>query len=93
MILTFSVGERPHEVVFSWDQMWGRLAITVDGQSVVDTVRTLSIGTVKAYEFEVGDAVRHQVRIEKHRATLFAGFRPQPVFAYVDGVLVAQSGG
>ncbi|SDQ48076.1 hypothetical protein [Microbacterium sp. cf332] len=30
---------------------------------------------------------------EKRRAALFAGFRPQPVSAYVDGVLVAQHPG
>lgn len=89
MILTFPVGEPPQTVEFSWDQMWGRLSITVDGQSVVNTVQMFSVSTVKTYEFEVGDEPRHQVRIEKHRARFFAGFRPQPVYAFVDGVLVA----
>lgn len=93
MILTFPVGAQKHDVQFSWNQWWGRLSITVDGQSVVDTVRMFSLSTVKTYEFEVGDPERHMVRIEKHRATFFAGFRPQPVYAYVDGVLVAQSEG
>lgn len=92
MIMTFVVGQQEqHTVVFSFDKFWGRLTITVDGQSVVDTVRLLSVNTVKTWEFEVGANERHTVRIDKHRAVLFAGFRPQPVYAYVDGVLVAQS--
>lgn len=94
MQLTFTVGtHEPHTVVYSWDQFWGRLSITVDGQNVVDTVKMFSVSLVTKYEFEVGSAERHRVRIEKHRAAFFAGFRPQPIFAYVDDVLVAQSVG
>jgi hypothetical protein len=94
MILTFPVGiQERHVVSFSWDQFWGRLTITVDGQSVVDTVRMFSLHTVKTWEFEVGTRERHLVRVEKHRAAFFAGFRPQPVYAFVDGQLVASSEG
>ena len=94
MQLTFTVGQfEPHVVVFSWDQFWGRLTITVDGRSVVDTVRIFSLSRVKVYEFWVGTGERHHVRIEKHREVFFAGFRPQPVLAYVDGSLVARSDG
>ena len=39
----------------------------------------------------VGRQEQHQVRIEKHRKQLLAGFRPQPVYAYVDGQLVAEA--
>ncbi|WP_285725090.1 hypothetical protein [Psychromicrobium xiongbiense] len=68
MILTFPVGaQEQHLVSFSWDQFWGRLTITIDGQSVVDTVRMFSLSTVKAWEFDVGHVERHRVRIEKHR--------------------------
>jgi hypothetical protein len=94
MQMTFTVGQHErHVVVFSWDQFWGRLTITVDGWSVVDHVRMFSASRVKVYEFWVGTHERHHVHIEKHRETLFAGFRPQPVLAYVDGVLVARSAG
>lgn len=90
--MSFVVGtQEQHTVVFSFDKFWGRLTITVDGQSVVDTVRIVSLSTVKTWEFEVGVNERHMVRIDKHRAVLFAGFRPQPVYAYVDGLLVAQN--
>lgn len=89
--MTFPVGSaEKHTVVFSFDKFWGRLTITVDGQSVVDTVRLFSASTVKTYAFEVGQQERYAVRVEKHRATFFAGFRPQPVYAFVDDVLVAQ---
>lgn len=94
MQMTFTVGTgEPHVVMFSWDQFWGRLKITVDDHDVVSTVNMYSVSLVKTYEFTVGVAEVHQVRIEKHRAVFLAGFRPQPIFAFVDGVLVAQSVG
>jgi hypothetical protein len=77
-------------VVFSFDKFWGNLAITVDGANIVRTVRIASLELVKAWEFDVGVDERHHVRIEKHRPRLFAGFRPQPVYAYVDGRLIAE---
>lgn len=91
MQMTFTVGhEEQHEVAFSFDKFWGRLLITVDGQSVIDTVRLFSLGLVQTWEFPVGVMEVHTVRIEKRRERLFAGFRPQPVTAYVDGVVVMQ---
>ncbi|WP_372443604.1 hypothetical protein [Nucisporomicrobium flavum] len=84
------VGER-HRVEFSFNKFWGRLSIKVDGVDVVRTVRLASVDRVKRYEFVVGSQERHHVRIEKHRELLFAGFRPQPVYAFVDGRLVAQA--
>lgn len=89
--MSFYVGQHErHQVSFSFDKFWGRLTITVDGQSVVDNVRMLSLDLVKAWEFPVGYNERHVVRIEKRRAAVLAGFRPQPVSAFVDGVLVMQ---
>lgn len=91
MIMSFVVGtQEQHLVAFSFDKFWGRLSITVDGQSVVDTVSVLSFNTVRVWEFTVGVHEQHAVRIEKHRSVLLAGFRPQPVYGFVDGVLVAQ---
>ncbi|WP_041840915.1 hypothetical protein [Actinoplanes friuliensis] len=91
MKLTFDVGvNERHQVVFSFDKFWGALSIKVDGVNVVRTVRLASVDRVKAYDFVVGTQEQHHVRIEKHREVLFAGFRPQPVYAFVDGNLVAQ---
>lgn len=90
--MNFEVGaaER-HEVVFTFNKFWGNLTITVDGTSVVRTVSIVSLNLVKRYEFVVGTNEQHRVRIEKHRKLALAGFRPQPVYAYVDDQLVAQS--
>jgi hypothetical protein len=89
MIFDVGVGER-HRVLFTFNKFWGNLSITVDDVSVVRTVRLASIGLVKRYDFEVGENEKHHVRIEKHRQRFFAGFRPQPVYAFVDGELVAH---
>jgi hypothetical protein len=91
MQLTFEVGTtEKHVVAFSFDRFWGGLTITVDGNSVVDQVRLFSVNLVATWQFTVGTTEIHHVQIDKHRAVFFAGFRPQPVFAYVDGVGVAQ---
>jgi hypothetical protein len=90
--MTFEVGvtER-HQVTFSFNKFWGNLSITVDGTPVVRTLRLASVGLVKRYDFVVGTNEQHHVRIEKHRERLFAGFRPQPVYAYVDDQPAAQA--
>lgn len=91
MQLVFNVGTNErHRVEFSFNKFWGGLSIKVDGANVVRTVRTASIQLVKRYDFTVGAQEQHQVHIEKHRPLVFAGFRPQPVYAYVDGQLIAQ---
>jgi len=92
MQLAFNVGSAElHHVTFNFDKFWGGLSIEVDGTRVVGDLRLFSVNLVKTYEFTVGTAERHTVRIDKHRAVFFAGFRPQPVRAYVDGQLVAES--
>lgn len=89
--LEFDVGQHErHHVVYRFNQMWGGLQITVDGVPVVTTVRMFSLSPKNCYEFEVGKSEIHQVRIEKVRRPLFAGFLPQVVTAYVDGVKVAE---
>jgi hypothetical protein len=89
--LTFEAGttER-HQVRFTFNKFWGGLSISVDGVDVVRQVRMFSLGLVKSYEFVIGDQEQHVVKIEKHRQRFFAGYRPQPVLAYVDGRLVAE---
>lgn len=93
-VMTFEVGtDEKHTVVYTFDKFWGGLTITVDGNSIVDTVRFASLSLVKSWQFEVGSTEKHHVQIDKHRSLFFSGFRPQPVFGYVDGVLVAQNAG
>ncbi|WP_436524574.1 hypothetical protein [Actinoplanes sp. HUAS TT8] len=91
MRMTFDVGvQERHTVEFFFSKVWGGLSIKVDGVNAVRTVRLQSVSLVKRYDFVVGAEERYAVRIEKHRARLFAGFRPQPVYAYVDGRLAAE---
>ena len=91
MQMTFEVGvNEKHTVFFSFDKFWGGLTITVDGNSVVSTTQIVSMNLVSSWQFSVGVNEVHHVQIDKHRELLFAGFRPQPVYAYVDGVVVAQ---
>ena len=91
MDLSFEVGTTEfHDVLFQFDKVWGGLNIYVDGESIIKTVRFASLSLVKTWEFEVGETEKHQVKIEKHRALMFAGFRPQPVHAFVDGKHVAS---
>ena len=89
MELHFRVGVHEfHDVLYSWNQMWGGLKITVDGVNILNTVRMFSVSLVKAYEFTVGVDEKHTVRIEKKRALFFSGFRPQIVTVMVDGQIV-----
>jgi len=91
MVMTFEVGTtEKHTVMFSFDKFWGGLTITVDGNSVVNTTLMFGVTLVKSYQFPVGVSEVHHVQIDHHRKLALAGFRPQPVYAYVDGVLVAQ---
>jgi hypothetical protein len=93
-VLSFTVGEHEkHTVVYSFDQMWGWLTITVDGVLVVKTLVTFSFRLVSRFDFQVGQAEVHAVRVEKHRALFFSFARPQPIKAFVDGVLVAEADG
>lgn len=91
MDFRFTVGDvEKHELVYSWDQIWGRIRLTVDGIQVVKKLQ-LAGGLISNEEMVIGVAERHHVRIEKRRELFFAGFRPQYLSAYVDGVKVAEA--
>jgi hypothetical protein len=91
MELRFEVGTNErHEVAYSWDQMWGRESLAVDGIGVLKTVQVMSFSLVRVREVTVGEVERHQVRVEKRRELILAGFRPQVITAYVDDEKVAE---
>jgi hypothetical protein len=92
MQMRFEVGEKErHVVTFAFNKFWGNLSIKVDGVAIRKELRMMSVNLVKRWEFTVGEQERHQVVIEKRRELMFAGYRPQPVTAYVDGRLVAEA--
>ena len=94
MKFTFQVGEgEKHQVTFHFNQLVGNLKITVDQKPVVRDFRIASLKLVKTYAFPVGNAERHNVRIEKERKLLLAGFRKQRYRVFVDDALVQEHEG
>jgi hypothetical protein len=91
MNFSFEVGtaER-HLVSFDFNQTWGNLSITVDGQVLVNDLRMLSLALTKTYTFEIGTRERHTVRIEKKRKLFLAGLRPQKYRVFVDNHLLHE---
>jgi hypothetical protein len=82
----FEVGERErHNVAFQFDQLWGPLKISVDGQRVIHKLGIFGLRRTKRYEFSVGSSEPHEVRIEKTRKAVVGGFQAQECVAYVDG--------
>jgi hypothetical protein len=87
----FEVGESErHNVAFEFDQLWGPLKISVDGQPVIRKLGMFSLKQTSRYEFSVGSSEPHEVRIEKSRKALLGGFQGQECVAYVDGQEVGR---
>jgi hypothetical protein len=82
----FDVGQAErHRVDFSFDRMWGKIKITVDG-SLVDTDRLLlSFRLTRRFQFNVGQSEQHAVVIEKTRKPLFGGLLPSDYRVWIDG--------
>ncbi|RFA15943.1 hypothetical protein B7R21_03045 [Subtercola boreus] len=93
-VLRFSVGDSErHEVFYRWDQVWGWVTVTVDDVLVSKQLVTISFRLMRVLELQVGESEKHSVRIEKRRSLFFSAARPQPIEAFVDGVLVASDDG
>ncbi len=67
------------------------LASSVEKWNVLDS--GFEVQLVDKWEFEVGDEERHEIRIEKERARLVAGLRPQKYRVFVDGRLINEHHG
>lgn len=82
-MITVNVGDKEkHVVSFSYDSMWGKTEILVDGKQHSST-RIMLIGKTP-FEFQVGDKEKHKVKIELHNPLGFA-FRGSNVTVFVDG--------
>jgi len=92
--LNFAVGrDEKHIVNFKFDQVAGWTTITVDGVLILKELSLVSFELMKPYQFWVGQHEVHAVRIERHRPLFLAFARPQPLKAFVDGILIADSSG
>lgn len=90
--LGFDVGSTEmHRVVFRFNKFWGTVNLDVDDEPVVRDIRIFSISHTQKYVVSVGTAERHEIRIEKDRTAMFAGARRQPIRAYADNILVAET--
>lgn len=86
MKFTVEIGENEKQVIlFSFNKFWGNLKISVNGKAIIRDIRLFSINLVKPYEFKVGEKEIHNIRIEKIRPLVLAGFRSNDYKIYVDG--------
>jgi hypothetical protein len=91
MKFTVEIGENEKQVIFfSFNKFWGNLKISVNGKTILKDVRMFSVNLVKQYEFKVGQTEIHNIRIEKIRPLIFAGFRTNEYKIYVDGNLYKE---
>ena len=85
MKLSFDVGiSEKHLVVFYFNQMWGNLYITVDGQKIMKDFQVLDFDFTKKFNFIIGVVEKHTVRIEQERYMLFGGLRKQKYRVFID---------
>lgn len=83
---SFDVGHAErHRVDFSYDSMWGKLKITVDGYLVETGRLFVDFSLTRRYQFNVGQTERHAIVIDKTRKLLFAGFRSSSYQIWIDG--------
>jgi len=72
MRISLTVGEvEQHLVDFSFEQLFGRATLTVDGQIVKRQQRWFNEPLLEVHEIEPGAVELNRVRIEKERLSLF----------------------
>jgi hypothetical protein len=88
---SFTVGQsEQHEVRYRRSNWSGRMRIAVDGKIEVKKLEMLGFPLAKEYQLRTGTIEVHDVTIVKTRPLILAGFRKQPVQAFVDGNLVVS---
>jgi len=91
MDFTFAVGtQEVHEVHYHFNQWFGRVTITVDGEDWASRWRMFTVKVTQRFEFEVGDTEKHDVVIEKTRKAFLGGVQDQRCEVSVDGVTVGN---
>jgi hypothetical protein len=91
--IEFNVGQKP--CIFTREWISGNAQLDVAGE-IIQLQSPLSPGThfnVKLSRSWQRNVDGHDVRIEKRRPFLFAGFRPHSYSVFVDGALVARASG
>ncbi len=90
MDFTVPVGTaEKHDVHMHFNQWFGQVRISVDGERATGDWRMFTFRTVRRYEVPVGHDERHDVVIEKKRKSFLGGLRSQICQVQVDGQPVA----
>ncbi len=85
---TITVGnQEKHEVSFSYDVLWAKAVTTVDGK-IYKTQFIYGAGSIPIF-VQVGDAEKHDVRIEVNLSRI-AMFDGADVVFFVDGAFHSQ---
>lgn len=72
MKFTIEIGENEkHRIEYNFNQLIGRLVVTVDEQPVKKSVRLLNEPILEVHVFVVGQYEQQEVRIEQERKQLF----------------------
>ncbi len=91
MKFSFKVGNtEEHEVEFYFNQIWGNLYISVDGQKIIKDFEFMSFEFTKSFSITIGTEEEHYVRIEQERYKIFGGLRKQKYRAFIDEVIVKE---
>ncbi len=91
MKFSFEVGtSEKHQVEFYFNQMWGNLYISVDGQKIMKDFEIMDLEFTKKFNIIVGAVEKHYIRIEQERCKIFGGLRKQKYRAFIDEVKVKE---
>jgi hypothetical protein len=96
---TLEVGEdEKSRIEFSRNSFTGAMQTLVNGERVaeeswLEPSTHIGFTRKRRHEFVVGKDEKHQVVIEKERALIFGGVRPQTYRVFVDGQLVHEQSG
>jgi hypothetical protein len=99
MEFSVEIGENEkHRIEVKRNWWTGRMSISVDSQPVItkspyNPTTHVSLKLSHKYEFSVGDTEKHEVRIERIRPLLFAGFSSHTYRIFVDDRLTKEHQG
>lgn len=85
MKFTIEIGKKEKQIIsYSFNKFWGNVKIKVNNKKVISDFRLYSTSLSNEYHFEVGTIEKHQIKIEKIRPLIMAGYRSNTYKIYVD---------
>lgn len=79
-----------HSISYSFNKFWGNVSIKVNDKKIISDFRMFSTSLTNSYEFEIGIAEKHKIKIEKIRPLAFAGFRTNRYLVFLDGKFLKE---